>query len=95
MRDVQVAAFDLDWCVIGTASGKVFPKDLHDWKFLFPEVPGRLKQLHKEGYKVLLCFCMVVNDLPIRICISFRNINQAKNLRLSSYRINLGSNEAK
>ena len=49
---MQVAAFDLDWCVIGTASGKVFPKDLHDWKFLFPEVPGRLKQLNKDGYKV-------------------------------------------
>ena len=52
---MQVAAFDLDWCVIGTASGKVFPKDLHDWKFLFAEVPGRLKQLTKEGYKVRLC----------------------------------------
>jgi len=50
----RVAAFDLDWCVIGTASGKVFPRDLHDWKFLFPEVPGRLKQLIKEGYKVVI-----------------------------------------
>lgn len=50
----RVAAFDLDWCVIGTASGKVFPKDLHDWKFLFAEVPGRLKQLTKEGYKVVI-----------------------------------------
>jgi len=50
----KVAAFDLDWCVIGTASGKVFPKDLHDWKFLFPEVPGRLKQLNKDGYKVVI-----------------------------------------
>jgi len=50
----RVAAFDLDWCVIGTASGKVFPRDLHDWKFLFPEVPGRLKQLDKEGYKVVI-----------------------------------------
>ena len=61
---MQVAAFDLDWCVIGTASGRVFPRDLHDWKFLYPEVPGRLKQLNKEGYKGMPFFCIVIVILP-------------------------------
>jgi len=50
----RVAAFDLDWTVIGTMSGKVFPRDIHDWRFLYPGVPGRIKQLHKEGYKVVI-----------------------------------------
>ena len=49
----RVAAFDIDGTIITTQSGRVFPKDIHDWRILHPEVPGRLKQLVKEGFKIV------------------------------------------
>ncbi|PSN37191.1 Bifunctional polynucleotide phosphatase/kinase [Blattella germanica] len=48
-----IAAYDLDGTIITTKSGRVFPKDYDDWKIAFSEVPGKLKQLHNEGYKIV------------------------------------------
>ena len=32
----------------------MFPKDEHDWRILYPEVPGKLKKLVEEGYTLVL-----------------------------------------
>ena len=32
---------------------KVFGTDHHDWRLLYSEVPGKLKQLAKDGYRIL------------------------------------------
>ena len=40
--------------MIGTQSGRVFPKDHHDWRVLYPEIPGKLKSLHAEGFKIVV-----------------------------------------
>ncbi|XP_078609417.1 bifunctional polynucleotide phosphatase/kinase-like [Branchiostoma floridae x Branchiostoma japonicum] len=49
----KVASFDIDGTIIVTKSGKVFAQDTFDWKIAFSEVPGRLKKLISEGYKVV------------------------------------------
>lgn len=50
----KVAAFDLDWCIIKTKSGKVFPTDHRDWEIMWPgKIIPKLKQLNESGYKLV------------------------------------------
>lgn len=50
----KIAAYDMDGTLIKTKSGLVFPKDCNDWQLLYPEVPKKLKQLYKDGYKIVI-----------------------------------------
>eukprot|EP00123_Amoebidium_parasiticum_P006881 comp17719_c0_seq1/m.17640 comp17719_c0_seq1/g.17640 ORF comp17719_c0_seq1/g.17640 comp17719_c0_seq1/m.17640 type:complete len:440 (-) comp17719_c0_seq1:199-1518(-) len=49
----KIAAFDVDDTIITTKSGKKFPVDTHDWKFLFDCIPAKLQDLHKNGYRLV------------------------------------------
>ncbi|KAJ9586248.1 hypothetical protein L9F63_020110, partial [Diploptera punctata] len=49
----KIAAYDVDGTIIITKSGRVFPKDYDDWKIVYSEIPGKLKQLHENGYKIV------------------------------------------
>jgi len=50
--NINIAMFDLDGTIITTKSGKKFPDDKDDWKFRFPNVPEKLKELHSKGYTI-------------------------------------------
>ncbi|XP_016961359.1 uncharacterized protein F21D5.5 [Drosophila biarmipes] len=50
----KIAGYDMDGTIIKTKSGLVFPKNTDDWQIIFPEVPEKLKSLHKDGFKI--CF---------------------------------------
>lgn len=49
----KIAAYDIDGTIIKTKSGRVFAKDMDDWQLAFPEVPGKLKELHRNGFKIV------------------------------------------
>lgn len=39
---------------MATSSGRVYPKDKDDWCILLPEIPGHLKKLKSQGYKLVM-----------------------------------------
>ncbi|KFY54859.1 hypothetical protein V497_07402 [Pseudogymnoascus sp. VKM F-4516 (FW-969)] len=51
----KIAAFDLDWTLVKSASGKRFVYEAGDWKWWNPNVPKLLKKLyHEEGFIVVI-----------------------------------------
>jgi len=50
----KIAGYDMDGTIIKTKSGWDFPADTYDWQIIFPEVPEKLKNLHRNGFKI--CF---------------------------------------
>ena len=50
----KIAGFDLDGTLIDTKSGWNFAKNDDDWDWWHPNVPKKLKKLHKNGYRVVI-----------------------------------------
>ncbi|XP_055377609.1 uncharacterized protein F21D5.5 isoform X2 [Condylostylus longicornis] len=57
----KVAGYDLDWTIVKTKSGNVFPKDTNDWEIMLPEIPKKLKLLVQDGFKI----CIFTNQSGI------------------------------
>ena len=53
-RPVKFAAFDFDDTLIATRSGLKFARGEDDWKWWHASVPSRLKQLHADGYALVI-----------------------------------------
>ena len=50
----RIAAFDMDWTLIQTKSGRVFPVNHHDWKLWHDGVPSKLRRLIVDGYRIVV-----------------------------------------
>lgn len=53
-KPVKIAAFDFDDTLIATKSGLKFARGEDDWRWWHQSVPTRLKQLHAEGFALVI-----------------------------------------
>lgn len=53
-KSLKVAAFDFDDTIITTKSGNKFGRGADDWKWWHAAVPGRLQELHADGYAIVI-----------------------------------------
>ena len=53
LKDKKVAGFDLDFTIVKPKSGRKFPKDENDWKWLYHNTKEKLLQL-SEDYQVVI-----------------------------------------
>ncbi|KAI9766288.1 MAG: hypothetical protein M1835_007218 [Candelina submexicana] len=54
LKKRRIAAFDFDSTLIRSASGNKFAKDGTDWTWWDASVPGKLHNVHAEGYQVVI-----------------------------------------
>jgi bifunctional polynucleotide phosphatase/kinase len=79
----KIAAFDLDYTLIKTASGNIFPKDEKDWLWLYDNVPKKLKQLIDDEYNIVIFTNQkgisqgkqTIQNFSIKIEDIFKNLN--------------------
>ena len=50
----KIAAFDMGNTLITSASGRTFPPSRIDWKWMYPNIPKKLNELHENGYKIVI-----------------------------------------
>lgn len=50
----KIAAFDLDFTLIKTKSGKKFPIDFNDWELLNNKILNILKNLYNDNYSIVI-----------------------------------------
>lgn len=54
IKRIKVAAFDFDSTLVTTASGKKHGDSPDDWKWWDSCVPGKLRTLYEDGYRVII-----------------------------------------
>ena len=54
----RIAGFDMDWTLIRTKSGRVFPTSPDDWTLFHDHVVPRVQALYAEGYAI----CVFTNQ---------------------------------
>eukprot|EP00959_Pyramimonas_sp_CCMP1952_P452323 9466374-Pyramimonas_sp.AAC.1 len=53
-ESTKVAGFDLDGTLVNTKSGGSFARHADDWKLFNEHVKSKLKQLHEDGYRLVI-----------------------------------------
>jgi len=87
----KMASFDYDWTLVCPKNGNTFPKDVDDWKLLYPNIPGILKSYHEKDYMIVIFTnqskdwkieqiynVMKSMNLPLFIVIAFKDKEEYK-----------------
>lgn len=53
-RDLKIAGFDMDQTLITPKSGKKFPMDCNDWRWMYPNTQSELHRLNSFGYSIII-----------------------------------------
>lgn len=83
---VKVAGFDFDSTLISTNSGNLFSHDANDWKWWHSSVPGKLRSLQEEGYRV----CVFSNQSGISLKSDSKTVNADKK-RFADFKLKAAS----
>lgn len=83
-KRTKVAAFDLDSTLIRTTSGKQHASDAADWKWWDPEVPGRLRKLHDEGYRIVIFSNQ--GGMKLHFPVNYKGPTASKKKRLGEFK---------
>lgn len=51
---IKIAGFDLDQTLISTESGKTFPIDSNDWKWMYDNVKDKLEDFINKGFEIVI-----------------------------------------
>lgn len=81
-QKTKVAAFDFDSTLIKTISRNKFAKDANDWQWWHGSVPGKLQELHREGY----CLVIISNQNGISLRKPANAPKVIKNDRFSQFK---------
>ena len=50
----KIAGFDYDWILVHPKDGKIFPKDVNDWVWMFENIQEILKDYYDKGYTIVI-----------------------------------------
>ena len=88
----MIAAFDYDNTLVQPRDGRMFPKNVDDWMWLYPNIPRKLKKYHNKGYTIVIFTnqtkewkcdqiknVMETLDIPIIVCIAMNKIEHKPN----------------
>lgn len=51
----KVAIFDYDHTIVHPKDARPFPKDVHDWQLLSPNIPEYIRKAYDSGYMICIC----------------------------------------
>jgi bifunctional polynucleotide phosphatase/kinase len=50
----KMAAFDYDWTLVSPKDGKTFPSNVHDWEWLYPTIPEKIKSYYDDEFMIVI-----------------------------------------
>jgi len=51
----KIAIFDYDHTIVHPKDNRPFPKDVHDWQFMSPNIPEYIRKAYNNGYMICVC----------------------------------------
>jgi bifunctional polynucleotide phosphatase/kinase len=50
----KMAAFDFDWTLVKPKGRKIFPSNVDDWQWLYPNISEKIKKYYEDDYMIVI-----------------------------------------